>query len=1120
MTGKDVEAHAQQALDRLKDFQRATVDSLYQSLFCSDRRRMLVADEVGLGKTIVARGLIARVLQERMEEGKRKPFTVTYICSNQIIAHENLKKLNLFAQDQISYNPISRIIEVALDKEDREQPSGIRALNLNTLTPATSFQVSQSTGLKRERSIIYALLTRDLRMRNRKNGLLWVLKSGVRRRNIDRLRDYFEWQAEQPLQEGLPAEFISELKATILNPDQFQSIYEQLGARVERSLYDAVIDIAERIDGRNERTLHGACYSLTVEMRRVLIRCCLKYVNADLYILDEFQRFRDLIDPNLEDEATQIARRLFSKKDTRILLLSATPFKAFTAAADIDQGEDHYRDFSKVLEFVLDGDQEALSEYETHRQALYQQIVNLKRGRMDLDPTHRQAIERTLRRAMCRTERHQVCTDPNALLEDCWKQDTFPFSTGDIQNFLLTDRMTQSLDRIGIRTQSPIEYAKSALCPLSFMDRYKVKEVLKQKKNTKEVARALDAHQEGWIDFTGIKNYQWKPGEESAGPANARLRQLIDKSVGTHGAQLLWVPPSMPYYPMEGPYAGSEGFTKTLLFSSWVMVPRMVASLVSYEVERRTIGDPRTLETQERAGRVYFTPEGGRRSPIPQLTYARRYEDGKSSLSNMSNFTLLYPSRSLMEIVRPVENLNEGKQLAELKQEAARRIKERLTEAGLEQYETPQGESERWYWAAPLLLDRCDPRYSDVVEKWFEGDEGWPDRPAWFSDEGEKSTAKNDHFELFRDCFDDPQSAGLGKMPEDLPEVLADLAFGSPAVLALRGFVRLFPQETKSARMVGSFDAADNLITLFNKPEAIAAIRLAYPNSPHPYWRMVAHYCADGCLQAVLEEYFHLLKGQAVDTQSAISQLLEAITLTSASINVDSYESFKSGKPGKMRCHYAVEFGSQKIETEDGKNRAINLRQVFNSPFRPFVLATTSIGQEGLDFHSYCRRIVHWNLPSNPVDLEQREGRINRYKGLVIRQHIAQKYGGQLLQNRATLDRDIWDQLFELADQLERKDQDRCELVPYWHVDASDVKIERVVPMYPFSRDQARLETILRTLALYRLAFGQPRQAELVDHLLDRNFTQEELREITSSLMIDLSPISWNNQLKLAGKKS
>lgn len=31
------------------------------------------------------------------------------------------------------------------------------------------------------------------------------------------------------------------------------------------------------------------------------------------------------------------------------------------------------------------------------------------------------------------------------------------------------------------------------------------------------------------------------------------------------------------------------------------------------------------------------------------------------------------------------------------------------------------------------------------------------------------------------------------------------------------------------------------------------------------------------------------------------------------------------------------------------------------------MLATTSVGQEGLDFHTYCHAMVHWNLPSNAM---------------------------------------------------------------------------------------------------------------------------------------------------------
>jgi ERCC4-related helicase len=65
----------------------------------------------------------------------------------------------------------------------------------------------------------------------------------------------------------------------------------------------------------------------------------------------------------------------------------------------------------------------------------------------------------------------------------------------------------------------------------------------------------------------------------------------------------------------------------------------------------------------------------------------------------------------------------------------------------------------------------------------------------------------------------------------------------------------------------------------------------------------------------------------------------------------------------------------------------------FNSPFWPFVLASTSVGQEGLDFHHYSHAVVHWNIPANPVDLEQREGRVHRYQGHAVRRNVAAGYG-------------------------------------------------------------------------------------------------------------------------------
>ena len=55
----------QPVLDGLRDFQRRTVDYVFDRFYGDDdpTRRFLVADEVGLGKTLVARGVVARAVE-------------------------------------------------------------------------------------------------------------------------------------------------------------------------------------------------------------------------------------------------------------------------------------------------------------------------------------------------------------------------------------------------------------------------------------------------------------------------------------------------------------------------------------------------------------------------------------------------------------------------------------------------------------------------------------------------------------------------------------------------------------------------------------------------------------------------------------------------------------------------------------------------------------------------------------------------------------------------------------------------------------------------------------------------------------------------------------------------
>jgi len=161
----------------------------------------------------------------------------------------------------------------------------------------------------------------------------------------------------------------------------------------------------------------------------------------------------------------------------------------------------------------------------------------------------------------------------------------------------------------------------------------------------------------------------------------------------------------------------------------------------------------------------------------------------------------------------------------------------------------------------------------------------------------------------------------------------------------------------------------------------------------------------------------------------------------------------------------------------------------------------TSIGQEGLDFHWYCHAIVHWNLPSNPVDLEQREGRVHRYKGHAVRKNIAIRYGQHAVESH---DKDPWYGMLEVARKAQREGEN--DLVPYWiyPIDGGS-RIERYVLSLPLTRDRQLIEALRRSLAVYRLVFGQPRQDDLVEYLI-QHVPKDRLDELVGRLKINLSP--------------
>ena len=60
----------------------------------------------------------------------------------------------------------------------------------------------------------------------------------------------------------------------------------------------------------------------------------------------------------------------------------------------------------------------------------------------------------------------------------------------------------------------------------------------------------------------------------------------------------------------------------------------------------------------------------------------------------------------------------------------------------------------------------------------------------------------------------------------------------------------------------------------------------------------------------------------------------------------------------------------------------------FNTPYRPEILVSTSVGQEGIDLHRECRHVIHHDLCWNPATIEQRTGRVDRIGSKVERERI------------------------------------------------------------------------------------------------------------------------------------
>lgn len=1071
----------------LKDFQKATVTRIDQ-LYRAGQMRVLVSDEVGLGKTLIARGTIAKLAKLQKEVGDNL-VKVVYICSNASIAEQNLNKLRITSELRTERTGSSRLSMQHLNifKQENDADLLSRYIQLIPLTPDTSFRMTNGAGTYPERALMFAILKRLPELSQYTKALEFAMKDGASSGWDGWAKNWYETEV-------LECDKLSGGKYLSYMLDKLS---EELKESAEENVtyLDLVVGMCKTIEKYGYKKQNN---NYVIGKLRVLFaKISLDKLEPDLVIMDEFQRFKYLINSDPESETGMLANKFFNSDKVRMLLLSATPYKMYSTLEEIDetQVDEHYSEFFDVMNFLNITEKEknefksVWSNYSVHLKELTYGDATILSAK--------KAAEDAMYQHICRTER--VSATENAdIIDD--KDVNVPLSVmeQDIKSYLQAQKL---LEEVGASFNVPVDYIKSTPYLMSFMRDYQLKRYLEKyfKERPEEINKInKDSF---WLKRRTIDKYDKIPNN------NARLDRVMAHTFKDNAELLLWVPPSKPYYAPQGVFKNVPAFSKTLIFSSWEMVPRMIAGLLSYEAERKTVGK---LAKANEAKEAHYFYTGERRYPSARLNFSV----SNGTPNAMTLFCLMYPSQFLTRCYDPIEYLNAGASLKEIEKDIKSKIAEKL-----DKYTAPTSgtQDKRWYYLAPLLLDGAG-----YVTTWLNSGEAL----ASFDEEEEKSKRQKGfltHLQTLRELYLETnygKICTLGKKPDDLLDVLADMAIASPAITINRTYQSYCKRGTTFPSYLPS-QIAKIFINRMNTAESTATVELACgKKSEDAHWENLLTYCKQGNIQAMFDEYAHLI----TNSLDADNNLVDNLHYTIASsmdvrttiYTIDTFNAFKARangtkeKPTAIRSHFAVAFTKGDGKEKDA-DRKKSVRNSFNSPFRPFVLASTSIGQEGLDFHNYCRRIVHWNLPSNPIDLEQREGRINRFECLAIRQNISKRYGDIKFKEN------VWKEMFDVAAK-EENGGNGSDLIPFWGLTKRDdmVKIERIVPMYPFSRDELAYERLIKILSLYRLTLGQARQEELLEYIFQNCADVDEMKK----LFINLSPYYKNADKEGQGERN
>jgi hypothetical protein len=830
----------------------------------------------------------------------------------------------------------------------------------------------------------------------------------------------------------------AERKLTPMPPHLHRRFREALATEFGEPVR-AMLDQA--VHGDTEKKIRPLKPSTFVgHLRRALALATLRHQPPDLVILDEFQRYRrEILDENADDALLKaLLKREGSVSPPAILLLSATPYRLLATRWEEARGALAHEELLELIEFLAGTDirEQARTLFSDFGDKLRDIAAHAVESRPELKGEVDEA-------ARLRDQLRRLLTPVISRTERDSVASVNPLAR------------TQFLDA----DPEPEDFQVYRHLVNSFKEDMRY-EALPYWSSVPLPAQSLGPRYVAWkrAKFKAVRNLtrmtrarRNKLRAPTAWP-DAKLRALSNIAPPKL-LSLPWVAPSLSWWPLSG---GWKSFAdpKILMFSRFRATPPSVTALLSFGVE------------------AYCLPKkhGG---------YEKAYRRRHFKLAAIPGpvMAAFHPSPWLIRNTDPLAKA--GEPLSAVRREVRRQILAALPK-GIVDRDTLK--ARRRHRSIARIMASIE-RMAGVSEQSAAG---------WSSAVGDDSAAHS----AIREWRHMQPIDRLS--PAELSD-LVDYAIGAPGVALGRALLRHDPAILDPARYrdlvqlswQGLRAYLDNPIFLSSLPGKSAV-------------EQIMRAVVDGGFESVLDEYFWL---RAQNLQSGADGLANDLH-SALGLRAGSFSFHAIGGEGEripVRCHVAVPFGDAETEptvkvasgvAQIAAARPDEVRQSFNTPFWPHVLATTSVGQEGLDFHTWCSHVVHWDISSNPLDLEQREGRVQRYASLAIRRRLAATLRDEVLSDRTVANGSPWQSTMKHAERL----VDESGLCPWWVLDGAD--ISRHVFERPFGRDVARFAQLREQRMIYRLALGQPNQEDFIG-LLSRG--GDATRALLQPLVLDLS---------------